>query len=141
MRPTPSNLAQMTSLKELWQNLPFESFPPLWPLISARWGFLGLADSDAGVRILGLVVGLLFSHRCGDAPAGWESHAYLERLRLLGRSASIIFIIGANRAYGLASCLLVAQFWNALAGGGVSFTVAGSLGGSHLLSFRTLRLL
>ena len=54
------NVAQMPSLKELWHNLPFESFPPLWLLLLRGCCFLGLADSDAGIRVLGLYVGLFF---------------------------------------------------------------------------------
>ena len=54
------NMAQMPSLKDLWNNLPFESFPPLWPLLLRGCGFLGITDSDAGIRVLGLGVGLCF---------------------------------------------------------------------------------
>ena len=31
------NVAQMPSLKDLWNNMPFESFPPLWPLLLRGW--------------------------------------------------------------------------------------------------------
>jgi uncharacterized membrane protein YhhN len=61
-----------------------ESFPPLWPLLLRGCGFLGLAGSDASIRVLS--IGLL-----GSLPA-------------------FVFIVGANRAYGLASCLLVLSF-------------------------------
>jgi hypothetical protein len=54
------NLAHMHSLRDIWDNLRFESFPLLWPLVVRGFGMLGLADSDMGIRILGLGVGLLF---------------------------------------------------------------------------------
>src|SRR5216110_2548101 len=54
------NLAHMPSLRDIWRNLPFESFPLLWPLVVHGCGTFGLADSDMGIRILGLGVGLLF---------------------------------------------------------------------------------
>src|SRR6266568_1751324 len=54
------NMAQMPSLKELWGNLPCESFPPLWLLLLRGCGWLGLAGNDAGIRVLGLYVGLFF---------------------------------------------------------------------------------
>src|ERR1017187_5501603 len=40
------NVAQMPSLKELWNNMHCESFPPLWPLLLRGCGFLGLARSE-----------------------------------------------------------------------------------------------
>src|SRR5579862_891560 len=52
------NMAQMPSGKEFWNNLPFESFPPLWPLLLRACGLLGLTGSDAGIRALGLCMGL-----------------------------------------------------------------------------------
>ena len=51
------NVAQMPSLKESWN---LEAFPPLWLLLLRGCGFLGLTDSDAGIRVVGLYVGLLF---------------------------------------------------------------------------------
>src|SRR5262245_54150152 len=54
------NLAHMPSLRDMWRNLQFDSFPPLWPLLLRGCGMLGLADSDMGIRILGLGVGLFF---------------------------------------------------------------------------------
>src|SRR5438094_2001379 len=52
------NLAHMPSLRDIWNNLQFESFPLLWPLVVRGCGMFGLADSDMGIRILGLGVGL-----------------------------------------------------------------------------------
>ena len=54
------NLAHMPSLRDVWHNVQFDSFPLLWPLVVHGWGMLRLADSDMGIRILGLVVGLFF---------------------------------------------------------------------------------
>src|ERR1051325_3372829 len=54
------NLAHMPSLRDIWGNLQFESFPLLWPLVVRGCGMLGLANSDRGIRILGLAIGLFF---------------------------------------------------------------------------------
>src|SRR5260370_14592229 len=54
------NVAQMPSLKEMWSNMSFESFPALWLLLLRGWSLLGMADSDAGIRVLVLFVGLFF---------------------------------------------------------------------------------
>src|SRR6476469_8619843 len=53
------NLAHMPSLRDIWHNLPFDSFPLLWPLLLRGCGMLGLANDDIGVRLLGLAIGLL----------------------------------------------------------------------------------
>jgi len=104
------NVAQMPSLKEFWNNLTFESFPPLWPLLLRGWGFLGLAGSDAGIRVLGLLVGLLFLASLWLCSRWIGSRAPILSIALLGSLPAFIFTIGANRAYGLASCLLVLSF-------------------------------
>ncbi len=104
------NLAQMPSLKELWNNLPFESFPPLWPLLLRGYVFLGLAGSDAGIRLLGLYVGLFFLGSLWLCSRWMGCRAPILSLALLGGLPAMIFIVGANRAYGLASGLLVLSF-------------------------------
>ncbi len=104
------NLAQMPSLKELWNNLPFESFPPLWPLLLRGYVFLGLAGSDAGIRLLGLCVGLFFLGSLWLCSRWMGCRAPILSLVLLGGLPAMIFIVGANRAYGLASGLLVLSF-------------------------------
>jgi len=104
------NMAQMPSLKELWHNLPFESFPPLWPLLLRGCGFLGLVNSDLTIRILGLGVGFLFLALLWLCSHWLGARAPILSIALLGSLPAFIFIVGANRAYGLASCLLVLSF-------------------------------
>jgi len=104
------NLAQMPSLKELWNNQAFESFPPLWPLLLRGCGFLGLAGSDASVRVLGLYVGLFFLAALWLCSRWTGGRAPILSVALLGSLPAFIFIVGANRAYGLASGLLVLSF-------------------------------
>ena len=104
------NVAQMPSLKELWTNLPFESFPPLWPLLLRGCGLLGITESDAGIRVLGLGVGLLFLASLWLCAHWMGSRAPILSFALLGSLPAFLFIMGANRAYGLAACLLVLSF-------------------------------
>jgi hypothetical protein len=104
------SVAQMPSLKELWDNMAFESFPPLWPLLLRGCGFLGLAGSDASIRVLGLYVGLLFLISLWLCSRWLGGRAPILSVALLGCLPAFIFIVGANRAYGLASCLLVLSF-------------------------------
>jgi hypothetical protein len=104
------NVAQMPSLKELWNNMHCESFPPLWPLLLRACSFLGLAGSDASIRVLGLYVGLFFLASLWLCSRWMGSRAPILSIALLGSLPAFIFIVGANRAYGLASCLLVLSF-------------------------------
>jgi len=104
------NLAQMPSWNDFWNNLTFESFPPLWPLLLRGCHFLGLVDGDAGIRVLGLYVGLCFLVSVWLCARWMGGRAPILSLALLGSLPAFIFIAGANRAYGLASCLLVLSF-------------------------------
>jgi len=101
------NVAQMHSLKESWN---IESFPPLWLLLLRGCGFLGMADSDAGIRVLGLYVGLFFLASLWLCSRWMGGRAPILSIALLGSLPAFIFIMGANRAYGLANCLLVLSF-------------------------------
>jgi len=104
------NVAQMPSLKDLWDNMSCESFPPLWPLLLRGCWFLGLADSDANIRILGISVGFLFLASLWLCSRWIGGRTPIMSVALLGSLPAFIFIVGANRAYGLASCLLVLSF-------------------------------
>jgi hypothetical protein len=63
------NLAEMPSLKDVWNHLYFDSFPVFWVLVARFWWLLGLG-SDFGFRVLGFLTGLLvlgaiwFTARC-----------------------------------------------------------------------------
>jgi hypothetical protein len=105
-----ANLAQMPSLKELWNNMSFESFPLLWPLLLRGCDLLGLAGSDASIRVLGLYVGLFFLASLWLCSRWIGGRTPILSVALLGSLPAFIFIVGANRAYGLASCLLVLSF-------------------------------
>jgi len=112
------NLAHMPSLKAMWQNLPFESFPLLWPLLVRGCGMFGLTDSDMGIRILGLGIGLFLLISLWLCQRWIGGRPPTLSIALLGGLPAFIFVVGENRAYGLASCLLVLSFgtiWRILA--------------------------
>jgi len=104
------NLAHMTSLGDIWHNLHFDSFPLLWPLLLRGSGILGLPYSDMGIRILGVGIGLFFLTSLWLCQRWIGGRAPILSIALLGDLPAFIFIVGANRAYGLASCLLVLSF-------------------------------
>lgn len=104
------NMAKMSSLTEIWNNLSYESFPPLWVLIVRAFYFLGMAGSDAGIRVVGLYVGIFFLLALWLCSRWMGGRGPILSVALLGCLPMFIFIIGANRAYGLASALLVLSF-------------------------------
>src|SRR5438045_8396558 len=104
------NLAHTPSLRDIWLNLQSDSFPLLWPLLLRGCGMFGLADSDMGIRILGLGIGLFFLASLWLCQKWIGGRAPTLSIALLGGLPAFIFIVGANRAYGLASCLLVLSF-------------------------------
>jgi hypothetical protein len=104
------NLAHMPSLRGIWHNLQFESCPLLWPLLVRGCGMLGLADKDMGIRILGLGIGLFFLTSLWLCQRWFGGRTPILSIALLGGLPAFIFVVGANRPYGLAGCLLVLSF-------------------------------
>ncbi len=104
------NLAEMPSLGDIWNILPYESFPPLWPLILRAFYIMGLAGSDGSIRLIGLFVGIFFLISLWLCSRWIGGRAPTLSIALLGCLPAFIFIIGGYRAYGLASCLLVLSF-------------------------------
>ncbi|HET6888514.1 MAG TPA: hypothetical protein VFH87_11390 [Candidatus Udaeobacter sp.] len=104
------NLARMPSLRDIWHNLQFDSCPLLWPLLVRGGGMLELTDGDTGIRILGLGIGLFFLSSLWLCQRWIGGRAPTLSIALLGGLPAFIFVVGANRAYGLASCLLVLSF-------------------------------
>ena len=71
---------------------------------------MGLAGSDAGIRVLGLYIGLFFLISIWLCSRWTGARAPILSVALLGSLPAFVFIVGANLAYGLASCLLVLSF-------------------------------
>jgi hypothetical protein len=69
-----------------------------------------MAGSDAGIRVLGLYVGLFFLALLWLCSRWTGGRAPILSIALLGSLPALIFIVGANRAYGLECCLLVLSF-------------------------------
>jgi hypothetical protein len=104
------NLARMPSLRDIWHNLQFDSCPLLWPLLVRGCGMSELTDGDTSIRILGLGIGLFFLSSLWLCQRWIGGRAPTLSIALLGGLPAFIFVVGANRAYGLASCLLVLSF-------------------------------
>ena len=110
MKPTRSIWRTCPRSRDIWHNLQFDSFPLLWPLLVRGCGMLGLTNSDMGIRMVGLVIGLFFLTSLWLCQRWIGGRAPILSIALLGGLPALIFIVGANRAYGLAGCLLVLSF-------------------------------
>ena len=121
------NLAHMPSLGDLWHNLHFDSCPLLWPLLVRGWSTLWPIDSDLSIRILGLGIGLFFLTSLWLCQRWFGGRAPTLSIALLGSLPALIFVVGANRAYGLAGCLLVLSF-------GMIWRIVESASKSRILS-------
>src|SRR5438105_2547783 len=51
-------LSLLPSVSEVWRNLPHDSCAILMPLVVRAWSAAGLGNTDLGLRVLGLVIGL-----------------------------------------------------------------------------------
>ena len=102
-----ANAANLPSVRELWQA---ESFPPLWTLLLRASERLGLVSGDAGIRMVGLYVGLLFLAALWLATRWMGCRGPVFSVALLGCLPAFIFTVGSNRAYGLACVFLIFSF-------------------------------
>lgn len=105
-----ANLAQTPSWTEFWNNLRFDSFPALWLLVLRGWSYIGFAEADRGIRVLGLLIGLCSVASLWRCVRWMGGRTPILSLALLGSLPVYIGVVGANRAYGLALCLLFLTF-------------------------------
>lgn len=101
------NLAQMPSWRAIWAHLEHESFPLLITALIRMWSAAGFAETDAGVRMLGLLisVGLI-------AAIWWTTWQFTKRppvfmLLLVALSPVAIRWGGSLRAYGIGVLLIL----------------------------------
>ena len=71
---------------------------------------LGLTNGDLAIRFLGLAIGLFFLTSLWLCQRWIGGRMPTLSIALLGGLPLFIFVVGANRPYGLASCLLVLSF-------------------------------
>lgn len=107
-------LATLPTLKEVWRNLQYDSFPLLWFLILRGFTEVFGAMNDGALRVLGFTVGL------GVIGALWLNARVFRHtfpffsLMLLALSPSVIVWGDSMRAYGLGMLLILvacAMLW------------------------------
>jgi len=100
-------LATLPTLRELWQMLTHDSFPLLFPLLTRLWAGLGFGDTDCGLRVLGVAIGI------GMLATLWWVTQVLGRrkplvaLGFLAVNATAVQWGDSIRAYGLGALLLL----------------------------------
>ncbi len=101
------NLASMP-LAEMWTaTLTNESFPVLWPLTLRTWMGMGWGETDWGLRVLGLVVGLGLISTLWWIAYRFNYRVPLISLVLIGASPTIFRYGDSLRAWGLGCILLL----------------------------------
>lgn len=93
-------IAALPTVREMWSNVGHESCPILFPALLRVWSFT-VGDSDAMLRVLGFILGLLMLGVVWLN--GWSFHrsAPLVALGLLAVNASVVRWGDSLRAYGL----------------------------------------
>jgi hypothetical protein len=107
------NIARLPSLWATLENNLLDSFPVLWSLVLRSWTALGFGETDFGLRVLGLIVGLGII-----AMLWWTARRLgcvvpLISLLLFALSPTVFRYGDALRAYGI-GVLLALFMWGAI---------------------------
>src|SRR5436189_4359597 len=102
------HLSLLPSLSDVWQNLPHDSCPIIMHLVVRAWSAAAsLGNTDAGLRVLGLYVGLFLLLAFWFASWTMRKGAPLLAVTLAGLNVTIIRGGDSLRGYGLGSALAV----------------------------------
>ena len=101
------NLSLLPSFSDMWLNQPHDSCPILMHLVVRAWSAIGLGNTDASLRVLGLYVGLFLLLAFWFASWATRNGAPLLAVTLAGLNVTIIRTGDSLRGYGLGSALAV----------------------------------
>src|SRR5216110_1464051 len=102
------HLSLLPSFSQVWQNLPHDSCPILIHLTVRAWSAApSLGNTDAGLRVLGLYVGLLLLLTFWFASWTMRNGAPLLAVTLAGLNVTMVRAGDSLRGYGLGSALAV----------------------------------
>jgi hypothetical protein len=100
------SLAILPTVHDMWSNLGHESCPIAFPMLLRGWSFT-VGSSDAALRVLGLVVGVLMLTMMWFSGWFFQRSAPVLALSLLALNASVVRWGDSLRAYGLGSVLIL----------------------------------
>ncbi len=103
------HLAAMPA-RELWRNLQFDSFPLGWFALLRGFLWLGPGSSDAGLRALGLLLGLATLAALWRNARAFGIGVPLVSLAVLGCNATVLGYGDSVRGYGLGMLTGLATF-------------------------------
>ncbi len=102
------HLSLLPSFSEVWQNLPHDSCPILMHLVVRTWSAAAsFGNTDAGLRVLGLYVGVFLLLAFWFASWTMRNGAPLLVVTLVGLNVTIIRAGDSLRCYGLGSAMAV----------------------------------
>jgi hypothetical protein len=104
------NIATLPRLRDAWINNQYDSFPILWFIVLRAWHAVGFAATDAGWRVLGLIVGLLILALAWLNALRMKYAGPLLVIVLVALNPEVVRWASSMRAYGLGLALLLVMF-------------------------------
>src|SRR5213083_3088498 len=102
------HLSLLPSVSGVWQKLPYDHCPILMPLVVRAWSAAAsLGNTDPGLRVLGLYVGLFLLLAFWFASWTMRNGAPLLAVTLVALNVTMVRAGDSLRAYGLGSALAV----------------------------------
>lgn len=144
---TSVNFAAGEPFSRVISHLYYDAFPILWPIVVRLWVKSGMGGSDAHLRVLGLISGLLVLAALWRNARRFGGTAPVLSVALLGFTSSVLCYGDSFRAYGLGMFLglvTMGLIWEltrkASFGSFAAASVAG-LASVHILFFNCVLLL
>src|SRR6476660_9275133 len=101
------HLSLLPSVSEVWQKLPHDSCPIFMHIVVRAWSAAGFGNTDPGLRVLGLYVGLFLLLTFWLASWTMRNGAPLLAVTLAGLNVTMVRAGDSLRGYGLGSALAV----------------------------------
>ncbi len=103
-----ASISELPTLGQVWQALPHDHCPIVFPVLVRLWAAAGLGATDMALRVLGLGCGLLLLASFWVASRTLDKGLPLLSLALAGLNFTVIRYGDSIRAYGLATaCILL----------------------------------
>ena len=103
-----ASISELPTLGQVWQALPHDHCPIVFPVLVRLWAAAGLGATDMALRVLGLGCGLLLLASFWVASRTLDKGLPLLSVALAGLNFTVIRYGDSIRAYGLATaCILL----------------------------------
>lgn len=102
-----TNISRLPTLGQVWRALPHDQCPIVFPMLVRFWSRFGFGATDAGLRILGLGLGLVLLASFWIASRMMGKGLPLLCVAFAGLNFTVIRYGDSLRAYGLAAACIV----------------------------------